>query len=72
MGRGPKILESARNNPVGLSFADLQYLVVAAGFRLKRTRGDHHIYTREDLVEILNLQPRGKEANPTRCARWWK
>jgi hypothetical protein len=28
----------------------------------ERVRGDHHIFTRDDVREILNLQPRGKLA----------
>jgi hypothetical protein len=33
----------------------------ATGFA-ERIRGDHHIFAREDVVEILNLQPRGSLA----------
>ena len=28
----------------------------------ERIRGDHHIFTRDGVVEILNLQPRGSLA----------
>ena len=28
----------------------------------ERIRGDHHIFTREGVMEILNLQPRGGKA----------
>lgn len=38
-------------------FADLCGLLRALGFD-ERVRGSHHIYTRGDVVEILNLQPR--------------
>jgi hypothetical protein len=31
---------------------------------LKRIRGGHHIFTKEDVEEILNLQPKGRDANP--------
>jgi hypothetical protein len=27
-------------------------------------RGDHHIFSRADVVEILNLQPKGNHAKP--------
>jgi hypothetical protein len=33
------------------------------GFQ-ERVRGSHHIYTRHDLPEILNLQPCGAKAKP--------
>ena len=30
----------------------------------ERIRGDHHIFAREGVSEILNLQPRGRNAKP--------
>ena len=30
----------------------------------ERIRGDHHIFVREGVEEILNLQPRGGKAKP--------
>ena len=29
-----------------------------------RVKGDHHIYYRDDIPEILNLQPSGNKAKP--------
>ncbi|MEA2237561.1 MAG: hypothetical protein QOC81_2285 [Thermoanaerobaculia bacterium] len=29
-----------------------------------RIRGSHHIFSKEGLAEILNLQPRGANAKP--------
>ncbi len=29
-----------------------------------RIRDDHHIFTREDIQEIINVQPRGGKAKP--------
>ena len=37
-------------------FEDLRRLVNALGFN-ERIKGDHHIYSREDVEEIINLQP---------------
>ncbi len=59
-----ELLERARNNPQSLSFRELQQLVEKAGFRLKRVRGSHHVYTRKGTVEIINLQPKGRMAKP--------
>ncbi len=39
-----------------LRFADLCKLAKALGFA-ERIKGDHHIYSRKDVVEILNFQP---------------
>jgi hypothetical protein len=30
----------------------------------ERIRGDHYIFTKDGVAEILNLQPRGREAKP--------
>jgi len=38
-------------------FTDLCKLVLALGFE-ERIRGGHHIYTRDGVAEIINLQPR--------------
>ena len=46
-----------------IRFEDLQLLLDHLGFT-ERIRGDHHIYTREGIDEILNLQPRGALAKP--------
>jgi len=29
-----------------------------------RVRGDHHIFAKENVEEILNLQPKGGKAKP--------
>jgi hypothetical protein len=42
-------------------FDDLCALLCHLGFA-ERIRGDHHIFTRDGVAEILNLQPRGGKA----------
>jgi hypothetical protein len=39
-----------------IRFRELRGLLLALGFD-ERVRGSHHIYTRDAIVEILNLQP---------------
>ncbi len=46
-----------------MSFADLQLVLDRLGFQL-RIRGDHFIYTKDGVEEIINLQPRGGKAKP--------
>ena len=46
-----------------VSFSELTALLCHLGFSM-RTKGSHHIFTREGIPEILNLQPRGSEAKP--------
>jgi hypothetical protein len=44
-----------------ISFEGLRALLRVLGFD-ERIRGSHHIFTREGVEEILNLQPRGSLA----------
>jgi predicted RNA binding protein YcfA (HicA-like mRNA interferase family) len=47
-----------------IRFNDLRNLLLALGFD-ERVRGSHHIFTRDDIVEIINLQSRtGRGAKP--------
>lgn len=52
----------------GVSDANIQFdgmcqLLKKLGFE-ERIRGSHHIFTREAVEEILNLQPKGTNAKP--------
>jgi hypothetical protein len=44
-----------------IRFADLRALLLRMGF-VERIRGSHHIFAREGVEEILNLQPMGGKA----------
>jgi hypothetical protein len=44
-----------------IRFNALRQLLNHLGFA-ERIRGDHHIFTRDGIEEILNLQPRGSSA----------
>ncbi len=46
-----------------ISFEDLRHLLKRLGFA-ERIRGDHYIFTKEGVEEILNLQPKGHQAKP--------
>lgn len=46
-----------------ISFPDLCQLLSILRFN-QRIRGDHHIFAREGVEEILNLQPKGSKAKP--------
>lgn len=49
-----KVLRGTSDANIG--FGDLCGLLIHLGFE-ERVKGSHHIYTREGVVEILNLQP---------------
>ena len=46
-----------------IRFADLCSLLQRMGFE-ERVRGDHHIFSKAGVEQILNLQPRGSTAKP--------
>jgi hypothetical protein len=46
-----------------MRFADLRGLLQRLGF-VERIRGSHHIFWKEGVEEILNLQPKGGKAKP--------
>ncbi len=54
-----RIVSGTADATVG--FADLCEVLRRLGFE-ERVRGSHHIFTRADVAEILNLQPRAAMA----------
>ena len=58
MGKYDKVLEKiifgrSDNN---IFFSELRQLLLQLDFH-ERIRGDHHIFSKEGVVEIINLQP---------------
>lgn len=56
-----RVLGGAADANIG--FNDLRHLLARLGFD-ERIRGDQHIFTRDGVDEILNLQPKGRTAKP--------
>lgn len=46
-----------------IAFSQLRHLLRRLGFE-ERIRGDHHIFSKDGVEEILNLQPKGSRAKP--------
>jgi hypothetical protein len=46
-----------------IPFNELRNLLGRMGFA-ERIKGSHHIFTRGNVDEILNLQPKGRHAKP--------
>lgn len=44
-----------------IPFEDMCQLIRASGFQ-ERMRGSHHVFTKEGVEEILNVQPKGSKA----------
>lgn len=54
-----RILRGTSDTHIG--FADLCQMLTHLGFD-ERIRGSHHIFTRDSVAEILNLQPKAGKA----------
>ena len=46
-----------------IAFVELRHALEVLGFEV-RVKGDHFIYTRQGIAEIVNLQPLGNKAKP--------
>jgi hypothetical protein len=51
------------SSDANIAFTDLCGLFSFLGFQ-ERIRGSHHIFSKERVVELLNLQSRGGKAKP--------
>lgn len=56
-----KILQAKHD--YNINFKDLCSLLNSMGFK-ERIKGSHHIFSRKDIVEIVNIQPKKKLAKP--------
>ncbi len=65
MAKTDKILEKVLRgaSDANIDFQDLRQLLNRLGFQ-ERIRGGHHIYIREGVIEIINLQSKGSKAKP--------
>jgi len=63
MGKYDKLFANilSGRNDKSIRFNELIHLLRTMGFS-ERIKGDHHIYYRQDIEEILNLQPNGSQA----------
>jgi predicted RNA binding protein YcfA (HicA-like mRNA interferase family) len=53
------------SSDANIRFTGLRALLLRLGFE-ERIKGSHHIFTREGVDEILNLQPRQSFAKATK------
>jgi hypothetical protein len=65
MGKPEKLYEYIlmRRSDANVPFETLCTLLKRLGFD-KRIKGDHHIFTKDDVEEILNLQPKDGKGKP--------
>ena len=65
MGKHEKLLSQILKgaSDTNIAFDGLCNLLQNIGFEV-RIRGSHHIFTKDSVEEILNLQPKGSKAKP--------
>ncbi|MFW5771668.1 MAG: type II toxin-antitoxin system HicA family toxin [Spirochaetota bacterium] len=65
MGRYTKVKERilSGTSDRNIDFTEICQLLIRLGFN-ERIKGSHHIFTKNNVVEIINLQPRGNKAKP--------
>jgi predicted RNA binding protein YcfA (HicA-like mRNA interferase family) len=65
MARTHKLLEQILRGDAdaNIPFSGMLQLLRRLGFQ-ERVKGSHHIFYREGIAEILNLQPRGNKCKP--------
>lgn len=63
MGKYTKLRDRtiAGNSDANIEFLELCTLLVRLGFR-ERVQGSHHILSRENVSEIVNIQPKDAKA----------
>lgn len=59
-----KLLKKALSSPTNLRFKEICDLARAFGFQLSRVSGSHHIFVRQSVPELLNIQNVGGKAKP--------
>ena len=66
MGRHNKLLEKILRgtSDTNIPFEPLCNLLKTQGFSMRVKRSSHHIFTKEGVEEIINLQPKDGKAKP--------
>ena len=65
MGKYSKVRDKilAGSADGNIEFAAMLQLLARVGFE-ERVKGGHHIFSRDGVDEIINLQPKGSKAKP--------
>ncbi|MCY3819425.1 MAG: type II toxin-antitoxin system HicA family toxin [Gammaproteobacteria bacterium] len=65
MDRHERVLQTilGGRSDANIRFADLRALLFHLGFD-ERVRGGHHLFYKQGVVELINIQSRGGQAKP--------
>ncbi len=63
MSKFDKILQKILNglSDQNIDFADFLNMIINLGFEVSQ-KGSHHILTKDEIVEIINIQPKNGKA----------
>ena len=67
-----KILQKILGGSKNIRFADMVSLIEGFGFTQSRTDGSHHIFSRSDIPEVVNLQDVKGQAKPYQMRQFLK
>jgi predicted RNA binding protein YcfA (HicA-like mRNA interferase family) len=67
-----KLLKKIISGSKNIRFGDMVNLVRGFGFDLSRTEGSHHIFSRSDIPELVNLQNVKGQAKPYQMRQFLK
>ena len=67
-----KLLKRILGGSKNIRFAEMVHFVEGFGFVLSRIEGSHHIFTRSDIPELVNLQNVKGQAKPYQIRQFLK
>ena len=67
-----KILQKILGGSKNIRFTEMVILVESFGFKLNRTDGSHHIFSRPGIPELVNLQDVKGQAKPYQIRQFLK
>ncbi|MCL2087868.1 MAG: type II toxin-antitoxin system HicA family toxin [Oscillospiraceae bacterium] len=67
-----KFLEKICNNNKNVNFYDLVAIIEAFGFFQIRTKGSHHIFARDGVYDLVNIQNEKGEVKPYQVTQFLK
>ena len=62
--RKRQLYEEIKRNPKNILFQRICQVAVAFGFKMRKGKGSHHIFTRPGVEELLNFQNVSGKAKP--------
>jgi predicted RNA binding protein YcfA (HicA-like mRNA interferase family) len=67
-----KLLQKILGGSKNIRFTEMVTLVESFGFKLNRTDGSHHIFSRPGIPELVNLQDVKGQAKPYQIRQFLK